>query len=78
MSLSFIFSSQTPCCTSARNRARNIKLYIRSMSPQEFPLKPGQWKSFQRKIKDAEEDARNRVPCKPGEKPHVRKRKVSS
>ena len=44
------------------------------MGPEEFPLKPGQWKSLLKKTKKAGEAARMRLPCKPGEKPEVRKR----
>ncbi|KAG2450455.1 hypothetical protein HYH02_004957 [Chlamydomonas schloesseri] len=55
-------------------RARNIAWYIKSMGPHEFPLKVGKWKSFLRLSKKAVEAARQRRPCKPGQKPKPRKK----
>jgi hypothetical protein len=46
------------------------------VSPAEFPLKAGQWKSFLKKAKKAEVEAGLRAPCKPGEKVQIRKKKV--
>ncbi|GLC39823.1 hypothetical protein PLESTB_001385500 [Pleodorina starrii] len=57
-------------------RARNITWYNKSMSPAEYPLKPGKWKSIQRMSAKAVEQARQRRPLKPGEKPQIRKKKV--
>ncbi|GIL91090.1 hypothetical protein Vretimale_9511 [Volvox reticuliferus] len=57
-------------------RARNMSWYHKSMSPTEYPLKPGKWKSFQRMSLKAIEQARLRRPCKPGEKPRIRQKKV--
>jgi hypothetical protein len=47
---------------------RNIKWYLKSMSPDEFPLKPGQWKSVQKKTPKAVEEAAKLHPRLPGEK----------
>ncbi|KAG1655812.1 hypothetical protein FOA52_015848, partial [Chlamydomonas sp. UWO 241] len=57
-------------------RQRNIKWYIKSMTPEEFPLKPGQWKSVIKKTKIAVTEAANRRPLKAGEKAKPRSRKV--
>ena len=53
---------------------RNIKWYLKSMCPDEFPLKGGQWKSVLKKTKKAVDEARRRLPCKPGQRPEVRKK----
>ncbi|KAG2440992.1 hypothetical protein HXX76_003845 [Chlamydomonas incerta] len=55
-------------------RARNITWYLKSMSPTEYPLKVGKWKSFLRLTKKAVEAAHQRRPCKPGQKPKPRKK----
>ncbi|KAG2495925.1 hypothetical protein HYH03_005857 [Edaphochlamys debaryana] len=55
-------------------RARNIAWYNKSMSPVEFPLKQGKWKSFLRLSAKAVEAAKKRRPCKPGQKPKPRKK----
>ncbi|KAG2496092.1 hypothetical protein HYH03_005695 [Edaphochlamys debaryana] len=55
-------------------RARNIDWYLKSMSPIEYPLKIGKWKSFAKMSKKAILAARLRRPCKPGEKPKIRKK----
>ncbi|KAG1663027.1 hypothetical protein FOA52_005718 [Chlamydomonas sp. UWO 241] len=57
-------------------RQRNIKWYIKSMTPEEFPLKPGQWKAVIKKTKVAITEAANRRPLKAGEKAKARSRKV--
>ncbi|GLI60624.1 hypothetical protein VaNZ11_002787 [Volvox africanus] len=57
-------------------RARNMSWYHKSMSPTEYPLKLGKWKNFQRMSVKAIEQARLRRPCKPGEKPRIRQKKV--
>ncbi|PNH07632.1 Serine/threonine-protein phosphatase 6 regulatory ankyrin repeat subunit C [Tetrabaena socialis] len=56
----------------AELRARNIQFYHKSMSPVEYPLKIGKWTSFLRLSAKATEKARQRRPCKPGEKPKIR------
>eukprot|EP00798_Chlamydomonas_sp_ICE-L_P010358 gene10358-8295_t len=53
---------------SADLRQRNIKWYLKSMSPQEFPLAQGKWAAFLKKCKKAEEAARQRRPLPPGKK----------
>lgn len=53
-------------------RERNLRWYLNSMSPTEFPLKPGQWRSFVKKTKKAVEEARKRAPRQPGSKASVR------
>eukprot|EP00798_Chlamydomonas_sp_ICE-L_P009350 gene9350-16473_t len=53
---------------SADLRQRNIKWYLKSMSPQEFPLAQGKWAAFLKKCKKAEEAARQRRPLPLGKK----------
>ncbi|GAX81813.1 hypothetical protein CEUSTIGMA_g9241.t1 [Chlamydomonas eustigma] len=57
-------------------RERNIKWYLKSMSPSEFPLKNDQWKAVIKKAKKAAEEARKRAPCPPGGKIEIRKKKT--
>ena len=58
------------------HRCSAARWYNKCLSPDEFPLKPGQWKRFLKKSKEALEAARARAPCRPGEKPAIRKKKV--
>eukprot|EP00798_Chlamydomonas_sp_ICE-L_P005591 gene5591-12744_t len=53
---------------SADLRQRNIKWYLKSMSPQEFPLAQGKWAASLKKCKKAEEAARQRRPLPLGKK----------
>lgn len=53
-------------------RERNLRWYLKSMSPAEFPLKPGQWRSVLKKTKKAVEEAHKRAPRQPGSKAVVR------
>ncbi|GFR45476.1 hypothetical protein Agub_g6877 [Astrephomene gubernaculifera] len=57
-------------------RARNIKWYHKSMSPNEYPLKIGKWKSFAKMSAKAVEEAKKRRPRKPNEKPKIRSKKA--
>ncbi|PNW72997.1 hypothetical protein CHLRE_14g614850v5 [Chlamydomonas reinhardtii] len=57
-------------------RERNIKWYNHSLSPQEYPMKLGQWKSALKKAKAAAAAARLRAAKGPGGKVTVRSRKV--
>ncbi|KAG2423290.1 hypothetical protein HXX76_015439 [Chlamydomonas incerta] len=57
-------------------RERNIKWYNLSLSPQEYPMKLGQWKAALKKAKAAAAAARLRAAKGPGGKVTVRSRKA--
>jgi len=58
-------------------RERNIQWWNRSLPPQEYPLKVGQWRSQAKKGKKAVEVARKRRPAAPGKKPRGTRKKTA-
>ncbi|PNH11118.1 Ankyrin-1 [Tetrabaena socialis] len=72
---SYVLKDDVPL-EGAELRARNIQFYHKSMSPVEYPLKIGKWTTFLRLSAKATEKARQRRPCKPGEKPKIRSKKA--